>query len=285
MYKGLWERGVFLGKGAFGSVFLAKPTSKFWSFRYLMAVKSAEFSVSAALQKEKEAFDNIQGYPFVIRSFGEDYTVEENGDTVYNLLLEYASGGSLRDLIHNSGGCGLPKSDVKRYTKCILKGLNHIHGCGYVHCDIKPENVLLVNVSASTTDGAHFVAKIADLGLAKRSWQRKKMRMDLRGTALYMAPECLIESVQEPPSDYWALGCVSELPEIPTGISSQAKDFLKACLVKKYMYRFTAERLMDHPWDGQWEKLCSGTRKLCLCKSSAKYIKPMEKFNPHAFHF
>ena len=88
------------------------------------------------------------------------------------------------------------------------------------------------------------------------------MRMDLRGTALYMAPECLIECVQEPPSDIWALGCVvcemltekspqdrgkefnkqdmfnlianeCELPEIPTGISSQAKDFLKACLCEE----------------------------------------------------
>ncbi|XP_050289964.1 glycine-rich protein 2-like [Quercus robur] len=45
---------------------------------------------------------------------GSDSTVEDNGDMVYNLLLEYASGGSLRDLIHNSGGCGLPESDVKR---------------------------------------------------------------------------------------------------------------------------------------------------------------------------
>ena len=65
-----------------------------------------------------------------------------------------------------------------------------------------------MNVSANTTTATHFVAKIADLGLAKRSWQRKKMRMDLRGTALYMAPECLIECVQEPPFDIWALGCV-----------------------------------------------------------------------------
>ena len=133
-----------------------------------------------------------------------------------------------------------------------------------------------MNVSANTT-AAHFVAKIADLGLTKRSWQRKKMRMDLRGIALYMAHECLIECVQEPPSDIWALGCVvcdmltgkspwdrgkelnkrdlfnliadeRELPEMPTGVSSQAKDFLKACLVKKYMYRFTAEMLMDHPF-------------------------------------
>ena len=93
-------------------MFLAKPTSKFRSFTSLMAVKSAEISVSATLQKEKEVFENVQGYPFVIHYFGEDFTVEDNGDMVYNLLLEYASGGSLRDLIHNSGGCGFPESDV-----------------------------------------------------------------------------------------------------------------------------------------------------------------------------
>ena len=38
----LWEKGPLLGKGAFGSVFLAKPTSKFCSFPSLMAVKSAD---------------------------------------------------------------------------------------------------------------------------------------------------------------------------------------------------------------------------------------------------
>ena len=74
-----------------------------------------------------------------------------------------------------------------------------------------------MNVSANTT-AAHFVAKIADLGLTKRSWQRKKMRMDLRGIALYMAHECLIECVQEPPSDIWALGCV--VCEMLTGKST-----------------------------------------------------------------
>ena len=204
-----WVRGPLLGKGAFGSVFLAnskKPKSRFHCFPSTMAVKSAEVSLSASLQKEKEVHNNVQGCPFVIHCFGEEITTQENGENmVYNLLFEYASGGTLCGLIEKSGGSGLPESDVKRYAKSILQGLNHVHDCGYVHCDLKPENVLLV--SAAT--GESFVAKIGDLGLARRSEQRKKGWLDyLRGTALYMAPETVIESVQDPKSDIWAFGCV-----------------------------------------------------------------------------
>ncbi|XP_062157051.1 mitogen-activated protein kinase kinase kinase 20-like [Alnus glutinosa] len=274
-----WVRGPMIGKGSFGSVFLAtskKPRSRFSCFPSAMAVKSAEVSVSASLQKEKEVLDNVKGCPYVISCFGEETTTQENGEMVYNLLLEYASGGTLADSIEKSDGCGLPEPDVKRYTKSILKGLRHIHDCGYVHCDLKPENVLLVPTINSS---GNFVAKIGDFGLAKRSAQSKKRRFDsdlyLRGTPLYLAPETVIERVQEPSSDIWALGCVvcemltgespwnraeelntedllrligdgHELPKIPSNISDEARGFLKACLVRKRMFRFTAEMLMDH---------------------------------------
>ena len=136
---------------------------------------------------------------------------------------------------------------------------------------------------SSTNEG--FVAKIGDLGLAKRSEQIKKVRLDyLRGTALYMAPETVKETVHDPKSDIWALGCVvckmltgkspwdreegldteellrlignkRELPKIPSGISREARDFLKACLVRKPMFRFTAEMLLDHPFSLVWMNL------------------------------
>ena len=105
-----WVRGPLLGKGAFGSVFLAtskKPKSRFHCFPSTMAVKSAEVSLSASLQKEKEVHNNVQGCPFVIHCFGEEITTQQNGENmVYNLLLEYASGGTLSDLIKKLGGVG-----------------------------------------------------------------------------------------------------------------------------------------------------------------------------------
>ncbi|KAM7461354.1 hypothetical protein LguiA_029475 [Lonicera macranthoides] len=78
-----------------------------------------------------------------IRCFGEETTICENGEMAYNLLLEYGSGETLADLIKKSNGKGLPESKVKCYNRSILKVLYHIHGCGYVHCDLKPDNILL----------------------------------------------------------------------------------------------------------------------------------------------
>lgn len=278
-HGGQWLRGPLIGKGSFGSVFLAtskKPRSQVSFFPPIMAVKSAEFSVSGSIQKEKEILDKVQGCPYVIQTFGEEVTTNCKGEMVYNLFLEYASGGTLADHIKNSGGQGLAESVVKKYTKSILEGIQHIHECGYVHCDLKPENILLV---PSGGNGADFVAKIGDFGLAKRGRQSQCRRLDpsMRGTCMYLAPEIVVDHVQEPPSDIWALGCVViemltgkhpwdtkpdlngedilrlisdkfELPKIPTGISKEGKEFLKGCLVRKSMYRLTAEMLLDHPF-------------------------------------
>jgi serine/threonine protein kinase len=275
-----WSRGPLIGKGGFGSVYLASlknPKSRNGYYPPVMAVKSAEVSASCSLQKEKEVFNCLNGCPFIIKCFGEETTSNKDGEMFYNVLLEYASGGNLACLIKKSDGVGLPELDVKRYTRSILEGICYIHSRGYVHCDLKPENILLVSNRAKAGE---FVAKIGDFGLAKKSEKRnKKMKIDpyLRGTALYMAPETVANHVQESPCDIWALGCVVlemltgkpawdlkphvtteellrkigdgyELPKIPSQISKDAKDFLKRCFVANPMFRFTAEMLLDEPF-------------------------------------
>ncbi|KAK4395429.1 Mitogen-activated protein kinase kinase kinase [Sesamum angolense] len=276
-----WIRGSMIGKGGFGCVYLAtlrNPRSKYSCLPPVMAVKSAEVSVSGSIQKEREVLSNLKGCCNIIRCFGEETTVGDNGVMVYNLLLEYGSGGTLADRIKKSGGDGLPEFEVRVYAKSILRGLNYIHGNGYVHCDLKPDNILLVR-NAGREGSGEFRAKIGDFGLAKRAKQSKKRKLEAywRGTPMYLSPEAVIDNVQDAPCDVWALGCIvlemltgkppwdgkkelkaeellskigagRELPKIPSGISKEARDFLKGCFVRKSMYRLTSEMLLNHPF-------------------------------------
>ncbi|XP_020415437.1 probable cAMP-dependent protein kinase catalytic subunit [Prunus persica] len=144
-----------------------------------MAVKSAEVSDSESIRHEAEVLLDIKGCPFIIERFGEEITTsEEGGDhMVYNLLLEFAPGGTLGDLIEKSNGHGLPEAE--------------------------PENILLVPNHATSTGS--FVAKISDFGLAKKT---KENCGQWRGIPTYLSPEALNDSEQEPPSDIWSLGCI-----------------------------------------------------------------------------
>ena len=72
-----WFRGPMIGKGSFGSVYLAnlkKPRLRFGCFPAVMTVKSAEISVFGSFQKEREALSNIGRCPNVIRRFGNETT-------------------------------------------------------------------------------------------------------------------------------------------------------------------------------------------------------------------
>ncbi|XP_043711833.1 mitogen-activated protein kinase kinase kinase 20-like [Telopea speciosissima] len=286
-HGGMWMRGETIGRGSFGTVSLAtakhKSKKRRGHFPSLMAVKWAEVSRSETLQKEREILTRLQGCPHILRCYGDEITTG-NGELTYNVLLEYASGGTLSSRIKNSSG-GLPEANVRRYTRSILQGLDHIHEHGYVHCDIKPQNILLVRCSfpsSSTSHNNDYIAKIADFGSAKNTVQEQRKRKDfhslsLRGTPLYMSPESVAGMEQEAPSDIWALGCVvaemisgkpawncepdmdvdellsrigsgKEMPKTPSELSKEGKDFLKRCFVRTSMFRWTAAMLLHHPF-------------------------------------
>ncbi|KAF9588178.1 hypothetical protein IFM89_007867 [Coptis chinensis] len=155
-----------------------------------MAVKSAKLGSSRSLQKENFILADLQGSPNVLGYYGDDVSIEK-GRQFYNLFLEYASLGSIGDRVRRCSRVGLPKVEVKGFTKGILKGLKHVHKSNYVHCDLKLDNVLLVQ----TSDGV--VPKLEDFGLAK-GVGKKKQQGSLRGTPLYMALESIHYAEYEP---------------------------------------------------------------------------------------
>lgn len=266
-----WVRGERIGHGSFGTVDLAIRRMRNLDNCSLMAVKSCASSHSSSLVNEKEILDELKGCAQIIQSFGDCYSFE-NGEKLYNVLLEYASGGDLGDKIKNSSSGKLSEFEVQRCTKSILQGIDSIHQNGFVHCDIKLQNVLLF----SSKFGGNDLIKIADFGLAKRAGKLNS-GCELRGTPMYMSPEMVAGGEQEAPADVWALGCMvvemlsgapawkcrretdfgglfmrigvgEEVPEIPKDLSEQGKDFLGKCFVKDPRSRWTAEMLLRHPF-------------------------------------
>ncbi|KAI4314973.1 hypothetical protein L6164_027827 [Bauhinia variegata] len=256
-----WLRGDCVGRGSFATVNLAVCSQ----FTTPTVVKSSDVFSSSSLKNEKQVLDRLGLCPEIIRCFGDDYTTE-NGEDFYNLFLEYASGGTLFDQLKNHGG-RLPESDVRRYIRSIIRGLAYIHDKGFVHCDIKLQNILVLG---------NGDVKIADFGLAKRTEEKQSM-CECRGTPLSMSPESVNDNEYEPPADVWALGCAvvemvtgkpawnvkegsnifslmlriglgDELPEVPNELSEAGKDFLSKCFVKDPRKRWTAEMLLKHPF-------------------------------------
>ncbi|VVB16056.1 unnamed protein product [Arabis nemorensis] len=250
-----WIRGPIIGRGSTATVSLAITNSG-----EFFAVKSAEFSSSEFLQREQKILSNLSS-PYIVQYIGSGLTIE-NDKSMYNILMEYVSGGSIHDLIKHSGG-NLPEPAIRSYTRQILKGLTYLHDRGIVHCDVKSQNVMI----------GGEIAKIGDLGCAKTV--EENVNLEFSGTPAFMSPEVARGEEQSFPADVWALGCTviematglspwpelndvvaaiykigftGESPEIPECLSEKGKDFLKNCLRKDPKQRWVVEELLQHPF-------------------------------------
>ena len=111
--------------------------------------------------------------------------------------MEYVDGGSVQDLI--AGGRKLPQ---ERATEIILqaaRALEYAQRVGIVHCDIKPDNLML-------TQGGDV--RLADLGIAKQTNERGSAdQLDgVFGSPHYMAPEQARGLPLDHRSDLYSLG-------------------------------------------------------------------------------
>ncbi|CAI9118676.1 OLC1v1020276C1 [Oldenlandia corymbosa var. corymbosa] len=249
----MWQKFNKLGAGSYGKVHLADSPG--FRIPNKVAVKSAALENSASLKREALFLKKLKGNPYVIQCYGEEVSQEDNEGMVYNVIMEYAPGGSLKDLITSYNNV-MPETVVSGYASMLLRGLSFVHRKGVVHCDIKPDNVLVFPAQ----DGGLHRLKLADFGLSKRVSEEI---MEFRGTPYYASPESMQSGMQGTPADIWSFGClVLEMmnggeriwkaedrwePQKPEYISECGKDFLGKIFVS-VEYRWSADKLLNHPF-------------------------------------
>src|SRR4051794_19280499 len=114
------------------------------------------------------------------------------------IVMEYVEGETLRDAIERGP---LPPARAVEVLRGVAGALDHAHGEGIVHRDVKPANVLL---------GRDGRVKLADLGIATAiEGTRITMSGTVLGTAAYMAPEQLEGHKPGPAADIYSLAVLA----------------------------------------------------------------------------
>ena len=108
------------------------------------------------------------------------YDVGRAGETHY-FVMEYVKGQSVFEQMNEKGTYS--EADAVKIGMQIADALNHAHAAGFIHRDVKPKNIMIME------DGT---AKLADMGLARAIEDRDTAEAEsgkAYGTPYYISPE------------------------------------------------------------------------------------------------
>lgn len=113
---------------------------------------------------------------------------------------------NLREVLKKFGrNVGLNLHAVRTYAQQLLRALKHLRNCGVLHCDIKPDNMLV--------NEAKNVLKLADFGSACFAGENEITPYLV--SRFYRAPEIMLGLPYDHALDMWSVGCC--LYELYTG--------------------------------------------------------------------
>ncbi|CAN5906236.1 hypothetical protein BH11MYX2_BH11MYX2_29430 [soil metagenome] len=192
-----------LGSGAMGSVFRARDLKldRDVAIKALHDTFSTDETMLARFHREAQAAARLQ-HPNLISVLDVG-----TADNMQLMVLEYAKGPRLSDLINNKP---MAPERIIMLVRQLLAGLAHAHAAGLIHRDLKPANVM-VELGEDGTE----LARIVDFGIAilrdgdeSTPGGRLTETGQILGTPLYMAPEQAKGEAIDHRIDLFALGIV-----------------------------------------------------------------------------
>ena len=194
-----------LGEGAFGKVFHVKNKAS----NAAAALKQISRWTSSC---EIALMQHIGNHPNIVHLVDSLTTINS-----VCLVLELCGGGDLRRFFPHFEESGMLHRDAEA-VQFVMAGLTlaleHLQTKAVIHCDVKPENILLSEM---------LVPKLGDFGEARRPDDGCEVKGCTKGcTPNYAAPELLAsqENKEVPlfcPVDWWSAGVI--LAELLSGVS------------------------------------------------------------------
>uniref|UniRef100_A0A672HRU7 Rho-associated protein kinase 2 n=1 Tax=Salarias fasciatus TaxID=181472 RepID=A0A672HRU7_SALFA len=190
-----FDRVKVIGRGAFGEVQLVrhKASQKVYAMKLLSKFEMIKRSDSAFFWEERDimAFANS---PWVVQlccAFQDEHYLY--------MVMEYMPGG---DLVNLTSTYDVPEKWAKFYTAEVVMALDAIHSMGFIHRDVKPDNMLL---------DRHGHLKLADFGTCMKMDSTGMVHCDTAvGTPDYISPEVLKsqggDGFYGRECDWWSVG-------------------------------------------------------------------------------
>ena len=226
LYAGRYELQELLGVGASGSVYRVRDVEldEFLALKVLRKELVGDKQTIALFRNEVRLARRVTS-----RNVARVYDIGEYEGEKY-LTMELIEGESLtRRMTSTVDGTRrpLPLGEIAELIEQVCAGLLAAHQSGVVHCDLKPDNLLIAK------DGR---VVITDFGIARALQQSAPAKRDPRrfdGTPMYVAPEQVGGERIDARADLYSLGAV--IYELLTGKPPFSGDSLLAILAARVL--------------------------------------------------
>nr|CAB3264283.1 serine/threonine-protein kinase D1 [Phallusia mammillata] len=184
-----------LGSGQFGIVYGGKHRKKGFDVAIKVVEKMRfQHKEESQLRHEVQILECLD-QPGIVKL----YNMFETPEQVF-VVMEKLRGDMLEMILSSENG-RLPERITKFLITQILVALRYLHRQNIVHCDLKPENVLL------SSNDPFPQLKLCDFGFARIIGQ-KSFRRSVVGTPAYLAPEVLKKECYNRSLDMWSVGVI-----------------------------------------------------------------------------
>jgi len=263
---------TYIGEGGMGKVYSAKRVSDGTPVALKFFGYTNSTPCMSAILQEIRLLTSAVGIEGMVQMFGVFKDTSEGlipgkqcDQELPVIVMEHLTGGALIDVVLNKT---LSERELATIFKSFVLALDSLHKRGFIHRDLKLENLMLAR------DSTDSPVKIIDFGLMVRvpAEYTDGVYRDtcVVGTPGYIAPESIQHYDYSPSSDLWQVGCIvySMLSGLPAfhpqdsfqrtyfdmsgvgwdGVSDSAKDLVEKLLQKNPRYRLSIQGILDHPW-------------------------------------